>query len=156
DVAGMGADLFESYAGSIIAPVALTAFSLSLIADSDIGDGALSLLFFPMFIAFVGMIGSIIGSFMVKGGTSTDSHALSKALHMGTNVAMGITVIGTLIGAYWMFGDSTYFENPLGLAIAVIGGLLIGWALGKTAEYYTSDQFGPVKQIAEQTETGPA
>ncbi|MCL4137059.1 UNVERIFIED_CONTAM: hypothetical protein GTU68_045272, partial [Idotea baltica] len=156
DVAGMGADLFESYAGSIIAPVALTAFSLSLIADSDIGDGALSLLFFPMFIAFVGMIGSIIGSFMVKGGTSTDSHALSKALHMGTNVAMGITVIGTLIGAYWMFGDSTYFDNPLGLAIAVIGGLLIGWALGKTAEYYTSDQFGPVKQIAEQTETGPA
>ncbi len=156
DVAGMGADLFESYAGSIIAPVALTAFVLSLVADSDIADGGLALLFFPMFIAFIGMIASIIGSFMVKGGTSTDSHALSKALHMGTNVAMGITVIGTLIGAYWMFGDSANFENPLGLAISVIGGLLVGWALGKTAEYYTSEQFGPVKQIAEQTETGPA
>ena len=156
DVAGMGADLFESYAGSIIAPVALTAFSLSLVADQDIADGALSLLFFPMFIAFVGMVASIIGSFLVKGGSSTDSQALSKALHMGTNVAMGITVIGTLIGAFWLFGDSDNFENPLGLAIAVIGGLFIGWALGKTAEFYTSDHFGPVKQIAEQTETGPA
>ena len=156
DVAGMGADLFESYAGSIIAPVALTAFSLSLIADQDITDGALSLLFFPMFVAFIGMVASIIGSFLVKGGTSTDSRALSRALHLGTNVAMGITVIGTIIGAFWMFGDSNNFDNPIGLAISVIGGLLVGWALGKTAEFYTSDHFGPVKQIAEQTETGPA
>ena len=57
------------------------------------------LLIFPMAVAFVGMIASIIGSFMVKGGDSTDSsRALSKALHMGTNVAMGITVVGTLGG----------------------------------------------------------
>ena len=109
-----------------------------------------------MFVAFIGMVASIIGSFLVKGGTSTDSRALSRALHLGTNVAMGITVIGTIIGAFWMFGDSNNFENPIGLAISVIGGLLVGWALGKTAEFYTSDHFGPVKQIAEQTETGPA
>ncbi|MEM7324081.1 MAG: sodium-translocating pyrophosphatase [Actinomycetota bacterium] len=156
DVAGMGADLFESYAGSIIAPVALTAFTFSLVADSDIADGQLSLLFFPMFIAFIGMIASIIGSFLVRGGNSTDSHALSRALHMGTNVAMALTVVGTLIGAFWLFGDGDNFDNPLGLAIAVIGGLIVGWALGKTAEYYTSDHFGPVKQIAQQSETGPA
>jgi K(+)-stimulated pyrophosphate-energized sodium pump len=161
DVAGMGADLFESYAGSIIAPVALTAFSLGLIADStgvDAPDGAgnISLLVFPMFVAFVGMISSIIGSFLVKGGTSTDTKALSRALHMGTNVAMGLTVVGTLIGAFWLFNDSAYFDNPLGLAISVIGGLIVGWALGKTAEYYTSDHFNPVRQIAAQSETGPA
>ena len=156
DVAGMGADLFESYAGSIIAPVALTAFSFGLVADSDIADDNLALLFFPMFIAFVGMISSIIGSFLVKGGDSTDSHALSRALHMGTNVAMGLTVVGTLIGAFWLFGGSDTFTNPIGLAISVVGGLIVGWALGKTAEFYTSDHFGPVKQIAEQSETGPA
>ncbi len=161
DVAGMGADLFESYAGSIIAPVALTAFSLGLIADStgvDGPDGAgnISLLVFPMFIAFVGMISSIVGSFLVKGGTSTDTKALSRALHMGTNVAMGLTVVGTIIGAFWLFNDSAYFDNPLGLAISVIGGLIAGWALGKTAEYYTSDHFNPVRQIAAQSETGPA
>ena len=158
DVAGMGADLFESYAGSIIAPISVTAFALGLVADDADGSIAISLLTFPMAIAFVGMVASIIGSFLVKGGTSTDSKALSKALHMGTNVAMGLTVVATLGVSYWMFGDSLDFpeEAPYGLAVSVIGGLLVGWALGKTAEYYTSDHYGPVKKIAQQTETGPA
>ncbi len=156
DVAGMGADLFESYAGSIIAPVALTAFSLSVLPEQVTDDGFLSLLVFPMGVAFVGMIASIVGSFFVKGGSSTDSKALSKALHMGTNVAMGITIVGTIGLALWLFNDSELFPNQLGLAISVIGGLLVGWALGKTAEYYTSDHFGPVKAISKETETGPA
>jgi K(+)-stimulated pyrophosphate-energized sodium pump len=158
DVAGMGADLFESYAGSIIAPIALTAFSLNLISEDAGNVGTISLLMFPMAIAFVGMIGSIIGSFFVKAGDSTESHALAKALHMGTNVAMGITIVGALGVAYWMFGDDEVFleGKPWGIAVSVIGGLLVGWALGKTAEYYTSDQYGPVKKIAQQSETGPA
>ncbi|MFT5202856.1 MAG: K(+)-stimulated pyrophosphate-energized sodium pump [Candidatus Aldehydirespiratoraceae bacterium] len=158
DVAGMGADLFESYAGSIIAPISVTAFALGLVADDADGSYAIALLTFPMAIAFVGMVASIIGSFLVKGGDSTDSKALSKALHMGTNVAMGLTVVATLGVAYWMFGDSEVFteEAPYGLGISVIGGLLVGWALGKTAEYYTSDHYAPVKKIAQQTETGPA
>jgi K(+)-stimulated pyrophosphate-energized sodium pump len=155
DVAGMGADLFESYAGSIIAPVSLTAFALALTADQAGDTGVVSLLVFPMAIAFIGMVASIIGSFFVKGGTSTDSHSLSRALHMGTNVAMALTAIGVVGASLWLFsGDE--FENPLGLAISVIGGLIAGWALGKCAEYYTSDGFGPVKKIAKQSETGPA
>jgi K(+)-stimulated pyrophosphate-energized sodium pump len=155
DVAGMGADLFESYAGSIIAPISLTAFSFNLVASDNGTDGIVQLLVFPMAIAFVGMIASIIGSFFVKGGDSTDSHALSKALHMGTNVAMGLTVIATVVIAYYLFGGDG-FDKPWGLAVSVIGGLVVGWALGKTAEYYTSDQFSPVKKIADQSETGPA
>ncbi|HUF98160.1 MAG TPA: sodium-translocating pyrophosphatase [Ilumatobacter sp.] len=158
DVAGMGADLFESYAGSIIAPISLTAFASGLLASQNGDVGVIELLTFPMAIAFVGMVGSIIGSFFVKGGDSTESHALSKALHMGTNVAMAITVIATLGMAYWFFNDDAVYTEgkPWGLAVSVIGGLLVGWALGKTAEYYTSDQFGPVKKIARQSETGPA
>jgi K(+)-stimulated pyrophosphate-energized sodium pump len=167
DVAGMGADLFESYAGSIIAPVALTAFATAGgLAAADAGNvGTIELLMFPMAIAFVGMVSSIIGSLFVKGGDSTDSKALSRALHMGTNVAMGLTAVATVGIAYWMFGDviPSPFSNealtdaaPWGLAVSVIGGLVIGWALGKTAEYYTSDHYGPVKKIAAQTETGPA
>lgn len=155
DVAGMGADLFESYAGSIIAPISLTAFSANLIASDNGTDGIVQLLVFPMAIAFVGMIASIIGSFFVKGGDSTDSHALSKALHMGTNVAMGLTVIATVAISYYLFGGNL-FDKPWGLAVSVIGGLVVGWALGKTAEFYTSDQFNPVKKIANQSETGPA
>ena len=160
DVAGMGADLFESYAGSIIAPIALTAFSVAggLAAEDAGREGVVELLMFPIAIAFIGMIASIIGSFLVKGGDSTDSKALSRALHMGTNVAMGLTVLGTLVVAFWMFGDIADASDgtPFGLAVSVIGGLLVGWALGKTAEFYTSDHFNPVKKIAQQSETGPA
>ncbi|MEL6890723.1 MAG: sodium-translocating pyrophosphatase, partial [Actinomycetota bacterium] len=156
DVAGMGADLFESYAGSIIAPISLVAFAGALAAEDAGLDGNISLLVFPMLVAFIGMIASIIGSFLVKGGDSTDSKALSKALHLGTNVAMVITAIGTVGAAFWLFGDGDDFDQPLGLAISVIGGLVVGWALGKTAEYYTSDHFNPVKKIAAQSETGPA
>ena len=155
DVAGMGADLFESYAGSILAPISLVAFAGGLAAENATEEVTISLLMFPMAIALVGMIASIIGSFFVKGGDSTDSKALSKALHMGTNVAMALTVVATVVLAGWLFsGDA--FDNPYGLAISVLGGLVAGWALGKTAEYYTSDHFGPVKKIARQTETGPA
>ncbi|MEC9000444.1 MAG: sodium-translocating pyrophosphatase [Actinomycetota bacterium] len=156
DVAGMGADLFESYAGSILAPISLVAFALGLGAEHASAVTNISLLSFPMAIALAGMVASIIGSFLVKGGSSTDTKALSRALHMGTNVAMGLTVVATLGIAAWLFGDNDAFDNPMGLAISVIGGLLVGWALGKTAEYYTSDHFGPVKKIAGQTETGPA
>jgi K(+)-stimulated pyrophosphate-energized sodium pump len=167
DVAGMGADLFESYAGSIIAPISLVAFAggilatenaTGLVAENAGDTSILPFMVFPMFVAFVGMVASIIGSFLVRGGESTDSKSLSKSLHMGTNAAMGITVLGVLAGSFWIFGDEAVFAEgkPWGLAVSVIGGLLIGWALGKTAEYYTSDHFNPVKQIAEQTNTGPA
>ncbi|MDH3752556.1 MAG: sodium-translocating pyrophosphatase [Acidimicrobiia bacterium] len=159
DVAGMGADLFESYGGSIIAPIALTAFTI-LAADPSattdiVSDNAADLLLFPLAIAAVGMVASIIGSFTVRGGASTDSKALARQLHMGTNVAMAATVIGTLIIAGLVFSDDQY-EKWWGLGVSVIGGLLVGWAIGKVAEIWTSDHFRPVKKIAKQTETGPA
>ena len=156
DVAGMGADLFESYAGSILAPISLVAFAVGLTAEDATTSVNISLLVFPMAIALAGMVASIIGSFFVKGGESTDSKALSHALHMGTNIAMGLTVIATVILSAWLFGQDPDFDNAYGLAISVIGGLLVGWALGKTAEFYTSDHYGPVKKIADQTKTGPA
>ncbi len=154
DIAGTGADLFESYAGSIIAPISLVAFALGVTAEQASDVGTIELLVFPIFVAFIGMVASIIGSFLVQGGESTDSKALSRALHRGTNGAMVLTVLGVLGGSYWLFSDQV--GNPIGIAVSVIGGLLVGWALGKTAEYYTSDHFAPVKKIAAQSETGPA
>ena len=156
DVAGMGADLFESYSGSIIAPVALTAFSLGLTAEMAATESVVQLLMFPMAIAFVGMIGAIIGSFAVRGGDSTDVKALSKQLHRGTTVAMVLTVIGTLIMGWIFFGDGDLFERWYGLPLSVIGGLAAGWGIGKVAEIWTSDHFRPVRRIASQAETGPA
>ncbi len=155
DVAGMGADLFESYVGSIIAPISLIAFASGIAADQAGDTGIIEFLMFPMFVAFIGMVASIIGSFLVKGGNSTDSKSLSRALHMGTNVAMALTVVGVLGGAFWLFGGDE-FDKPWGIALSVIGGLVVGWGLGKCAEFFTSDHFNPVKKIAAQSETGPA
>ena len=120
---------------------------MAITAEQASDDFVLSLLMFPFAIAFIGMLASIVGSFFVKGGDSTESHALSRALHMGTNVAMALTALASVGAAYWLFSDSKFFDNPIGLAISVIGGLIVGWALGKCAEYYTSDQYGPVKKI---------
>ncbi|MDE0162457.1 MAG: sodium-translocating pyrophosphatase [Acidimicrobiaceae bacterium] len=156
DVAGMGADLFESYSGSIIAPVALTAFSLGLTAEAAGDDRTIQLLTFPMAIAFVGMIGAIIGSFAVRGGDSSEVKALARQLHRGTTVAMLLTVAGTLVMGGVFFGDGDLFEAWYGLPLSVIGGLVAGWGIGKVAEIWTSDHFKPVKRIAAQAETGPA
>ena len=154
DIAGTGADLFESYAGSIIAPISLVAFALGVSAEQSGDTGITELLLFPIFVAFIGMVASIIGSFLVSGGESTDSKALSRALHRGTNAAMLLTALGVLAGAFWLFSNTE--GSAWGIAVSVIGGLFVGWALGKTAEYFTSDHFGPVKKIAQQSETGPA
>ncbi len=156
DVAGMGADLFESYSGSIIAPIALTAFSFAVAGSEATGsDVGLAQLMFPLAVAFVGMLAAIIGSFAVRGSASADVKSLSRQLHMGTNVAMGLTVIGTILVGLWFFtGDD--FDGWWGLPISVIGGLAVGWAIGKVAEIWTSDHYAPVKKIAQQSETGPA
>jgi K(+)-stimulated pyrophosphate-energized sodium pump len=160
DVAGMGADLFESYSGSIIAPIALAAFLPGVVVNGRLAladDRIVPELFlFPLAIAAVGMIASIIGAFMVKSSGSTSVHALGKALHRGTNTAAAITVVGVFGLAYAMLNDSDYVETWWGLPVAVVGGLLVGYAIGKVAEIWTSDEFGPVKKIAAQSETGPA
>jgi K(+)-stimulated pyrophosphate-energized sodium pump len=160
DVAGMGADLFESYGGSIIAPIALTAFTISAAGgdpvESSGAAGLVELLTFPLGVAFVGMIAAIIGSFAVRGGTSTAIKDLSRQLHMGTNVAMGLTVIGTLLLGAWFFSGDDFSGDWWGLPISVLGGLVAGWAIGKVAEIWTSDHYPAVKKIAAQSETGPA
>ncbi|MCY4194973.1 MAG: sodium/proton-translocating pyrophosphatase, partial [bacterium] len=153
DVAGMGADLFESYSGSIIAPIALTAFSFAVAGSEATGsDIGIAQLMFPLAVAFVGMLAAILGSFAVRGSAQADAKSLSRQLHMGTNVAMGLTVVGTiLIGAWFFSGDE--FDGWWGLPVSVIGGLLVGWAIGKVAEIWTSDHYAPVRKIAQQSET---
>jgi K(+)-stimulated pyrophosphate-energized sodium pump len=162
DVAGMGADLFESYTGSIIAPIALAAFIPGIIVSADFAGAtatdavAPELFLFPLAIAAVGMVASIIGAFFVKSSGSTSVHDLSKALHRGTNVAAAITVVGVVLLALVMFDGSDVVQRWWGLPVAVIGGLFVGYAIGKVAEIWTSDQYRPVRKIAEQAETGPA
>lgn len=136
DVAGMGSDLFESYVGSIISAMTLGGLLL----------GSLEAIMFPLALAAIGIIASIIGSLFVKGGENADPH---KSLNMGTYIS-GILVI---IAAYFLttslLKDVTYFY-------AIIAGLVCGILIGKITEIYTSDEYKSVKKIAQQSETGAA
>ncbi len=162
DVAGMGADLFESYAGSIIAPIALVAFSFTAVTEAGGSIDVLAvgdlerLILFPLAVAAIGMVASIIGAFAVRTSDSLDVHQLEKALHKGTNLAALLTVVATCAAGYGFFGDRPGFDAWWGLPLAVVGGLVVGYAIGQVAEYWTSDRFGPVRRIARQSETGPA
>jgi K(+)-stimulated pyrophosphate-energized sodium pump len=146
DVAGMGADLFESYIGSLIAPIAFAAIVFS-------GQTFLpQLIFFPLMIASIGMGASIIGSFLVK----PKGDNLARALHMGTFSAAGITIIGVAVVTPLMFNGVEGVEQAWGFFLAVVVGLIVGMFVGKISEWYTSDHYKTVKDIARQSETGPA
>ena len=147
DVAGMGADLFESYAGSLIAPMAYVAFSLQA-EDKMFND----LVLFPIAIAGAGMLFSMLGAFTVRAVDRASSIQLSRSLHRGTNIAMIGTLIGIFILGALIFDGSTSWQLPA----AVSCGLVAGFAIGKVAEFWTSDHYPPVRQIARQAETGPA
>ncbi len=144
DVAGMGADLFESYVGSLVAPIAFAAFAFS-------GELQVSAILFPLAVGAFGMLASIVGSFLVK---PKDENDLAAALHRGTNSAMVLAALAVLGLAYWIFGDVA--ENPIGVWISVVVGLLVGFVIGKISEIYTSDHYKSVKGLADQAETGPA
>ena len=143
DVAGMGADLFESYVGSLVAPLAYAAIVFA-------GQSVLpSLLLFPLAVGTIGMGSSILSSFLVV----PKEGKLAQALHRGTYSAAALTVVGVYFLSDYMFAD--YTENPIGLFISVIIGLAVGLLVGQISEWFTSDHYSIVKNIADQAKTGP-
>ncbi len=146
DVAGMGADLFESYVGSLIAPIA---FAAIVFIGRDFQAEAIV---FPLAIAAVGMFASIIGSFFVR----PTGNKLAAALNRGTYVSAALTVLAVLGLSILIFGDIEGVDNAFGLFFAVTIGLGVGLIIGRISEVFTSDQFRPVKEIAQQAETGAA
>lgn len=141
DVAGMGADLFESYVGSII-----SAITLGLIAYPAVEGGLAMGAFYPLVIAAVGIVASILSVFMVRGKDGSDPH---KALKFGENIANIITVVVAIILCKPMLG--TFMP-----CIAIIAGLIVGVLIGTVTEHYTSDKYKYVQKIAQQSETGSA
>lgn len=145
DVAGMGSDLFESYVGSIISAITLAAVAVeksNLSATFTETTAAV----FPLVIAAVGIIASVIGIMLVRGKEGGNPAA---ALNMGTYISGIIVIIATVILSKSMLGDFTY-------AFAIIAGLIVGIAIGKITEVYTSGDYKSVQKIAEQSQTGAA
>lgn len=141
DVAGMGADLYESYFGSIVSASALGVAAF----------GSINALALPMFMAFLGVIASVIGSFFVKTGENAEQKFLLKALRRGTTVSSVIVAIAAFPLVWIVMGK----EN-ISLYAAVLAGLLSGVLIGRGTEYFTSDTYKPTKDLAKTSKTGSA
>ena len=138
DVAGMGADLFESYVGALVSALTLGVSVQGLFT----GAGAI----FPLIIAAVGILGSVIATFFVRGKDDSNPH---KALKMGSYVSAVIVAVLSVVLSYSFFGKIYY-------ALAIIAGLIVGLVIGFVTEVFTSDDYKSVKRIAAQSETGSA
>lgn len=143
DVAGMGSDLFESYVGSIISAITLAAVAAANSGGIFNEDMAAV---FPLLLAAIGIIASVIGILLVRGKEGGNP---ASALNMGTYIAGCIVIVATLVLSNAMLGSMKY-------AVAIIAGLIVGIAIGKITEVYTSADFGSVKKIADQSQTGAA
>ena len=151
DVAGMGAALFESYTGSILAPTILAATFGALGGYFATGDLVWALVT-PLLIAGCGIITSIIGLFAVR---AKEGAALHKALNRGTYVAAGIEIV-VIFCLFAVWNSQSVEAQPLWLFGSVLCGLIAGLAIGKITEYFCSDKYKPVHKIAEAADTGAA
>ena len=152
DVAGMGADLFESFVGSIVGTMVL-----GIVYDN------INIIILPLFLAGLGIVCSIIGTFAVRTKEGGNPQA---ALNLGTFGAGALMILLAypLIN-YFIPNVSEPTSNITGLLksltapnvfIVTVTGLLAGIAIGLTTEYYTSESKKPARNIALQSQTGAA
>ena len=141
DVAGMGADLFESYLGSILATSVLG-------VSAGLGvKGVLT----PMILAAIGIVASIIGTFFIKAKEDASQRSLLMALRKGIFISSGIILILSIVLIKELLG-----MEYLGIAWAIIAGLLAGLLIGLITEYFTSANYKPTQRLSGLALTGPA
>ena len=156
DVAGMGADLFESYVGSIIGSMVLGAVYATLPEFRESFDG-LGAVYLPLVLAAVGIVMSIIGTFLVKVKDGGSPHKALNIGEFGSACLMLVAsyfIINTMLPESWVSDGVQY--TAMGVFWATIAGLVAGLLVGKVTEYYTGTGTKPVTSIVEQSETGSA
>ena len=143
----MGADLYESYCGSILATMALgaAAFGVSGV------DAQMKAILAPMLIAAVGVVLSIIGIYVVRTKEGAGMDQLLKSLGRGTNLS-SVLIAGATFGIMYLLGMDNWWQ----LSLSVIVGLVAGVIIGQATEYYTSHSYKPTQKLAESAKTGPA
>ncbi|MGB5531402.1 MAG: sodium-translocating pyrophosphatase, partial [Ignavibacteriaceae bacterium] len=152
DVAGMGADLFESFVGSIVGTMVL-----GIVYEN------FNLIVLPLLLAGLGIICSILGTFVVK---TKEGGNPQTALNIGTFGAGGVMILLAYpVINYFVPNAVSPSVDVTGLLIQLtatniffvtIIGLLAGIAIGLTTEYYTAESRSPARNIAAQSQTGPA
>ena len=152
DVAGMGADLYESYAGSILATAALGVAAIAA-QEGNYSNLALQLKYLaaPMIIAGVGVILSILGIYLVRTKEGASMSELMGSLNFGINgSAIGIAIVSLPVLIY------LDLPNKWQIWGAIVAGLVAGLIIGKVTEVFTSHDYAPTRAIAKQAQTGPA
>ncbi len=152
DVAGMGADLFESYVGSIIATLALAvtgAMALGINTDDVMDNFDHELFMLPILVAAVGIISSIVGTFLIRAPEGAHMGRLLWALRTGifSSGALVLIAVGVLIYV---------LDLPFNLFWVILIGLVAGQIIGTASEVATSYEYSFTRSIAAQSETGPA
>jgi len=143
DVAGMGADLFESYVDSIIATMALAAITGGFVATNDLGRNAILL---PLVIAAMGIIASILGTLVIYVGKGKNVYS---ALRNSLFLATGLTAVFSAVVTWYLLETLEPFY-------AMLAGLIAGIVIGLSTEYFTSEKRKPAQGIANAAKTGPA
>jgi K(+)-stimulated pyrophosphate-energized sodium pump len=158
DCAGMAADLFESYEVTLVASIIL-----GVAAFNSIGLNPAMGLVFPLAARAIGVIASIFGVFAVK-AKEGETDAL-KPINKGFLVAGSLTLVGTLALSLTYVGND---KGVAGTGVKLMGGagwrvfgavavgLVLAQLVSRLTEYYTATHHGPVQEIAESAETGPA
>ena len=147
DVAGMGADLYESYFGSIVSCCALATAAFRSVGTEMMTRAVIV----PLLIAAVGIICSMLGTFLVRTKEDTNQKTLLSALRRGTNTASVLVAIAAFPIVWFVLGQE-HFK----IYFSILSGLLAGVLIGLATEYFTSDSYKPTKKLAAQSETGSA
>lgn len=147
DVAGMGADLFESYVGSVISAITL-AFAAST------KQAAVNRALFPLLLCAVGIIASILSTVVVKLSKASDPQ---RSLNIGEYLTTVIVIIAAAVMSVKILGTGDFSVAANWDAFwCVLSGLVVGTIIGKLTEFYTSDKYKAVKEIADASKTGSA
>ena len=144
DVAGMGADLYESYFGSLVSAIALGAVAFK-------GDTPVKGMIIPLILAAVGVVFSILGTFLVRTKEKADQRSLLSSLRRGTNFSAILIAVAAFPIVRFLLG-----QEHIGLYFAILAGLLGGMLIGIATEYFTSDSYKPTRKLAKDAETGSA
>ncbi len=147
DVAGMGADLYESYVGSVIATMALGAIASLQLP----GLTALQAIQVPVSIATIGVLCSILGTFLVRAREDATQKVLLGSLRRGIWFSTVLIAALSFLFIYFTIGSKF-----LGVWGAMIVGLVAGNIIGFSTEFYTSDNYRPTRGLSDQSLTGPA
>ncbi|MFN3782267.1 MAG: sodium/proton-translocating pyrophosphatase, partial [Candidatus Kapaibacteriota bacterium] len=163
DVAGMGADLFESFIGAIVSTMVLGTVFYNVPEFQDTYFGGLSAVLLPLFLAGIGIIVSIIGTFFVRVKEGGNPQA---ALNVGTFISNGLMLVASYFVIQWLLPERFTYQDPLygkdfeihslGVYFATIFGLIAGVGIGLITEFYTGLGKPPVRKIAEKSTTGAA